>query len=350
VGDKKLSDVENDPEYPYRSPYLEDMYQTVKESEFYKYFIQDDPSIAAYEQYVYTTGLKNMKVRHIMDMIASMFSRRRYVSACEKYYAICLKFADYYKSQGDERSAGVVLNTILQRITSDHFYSVADEFGSAYNLGKIHCDRDERKKTIEKLEDFSAQEAEKMTDLKQRVKSTALVKLSKNQAVLQYANTDMENVLEQGLTYDASSVLLESMLSIRGKNFPTKQQELVSIITDSWYVRYAKFYIAEYIKRGYDFDPFLILELNNKFTVSSFNAQKILGEWINKNNYLRGLSLERKMSLYMILDSQNMFSSAHANKNQLIKLIVDEIVKAQTPEKIKYAENILIGVDFCRNL
>ena len=344
LGDKKLSDVENDPEYPYRSPYLEEMYQTVKESEFYKYFVHSDSSDVAYNEFVYTARPEDMTTNQIMNMIQSLFNRRRYVSASEKYFDICLKFADYYKSQGDERSAGVVLNTVLARATYNVYNPVSEEFYSAGIRGEISGDFD--KDARDRLEIISKHEQTKMRNLIQRVKSTALMKISKNQAVLQYANTYMENALEQGLTYDASSVLLENMLGITGKKFPTKQQELVSIIRDSWYVRYAIFYIAEYIKRGYDFDPFIILELNNKFTVNSFNAQKILADWINKNNYLRGLSLERKMSLYMILDSENMFSSAHANKNQLIKLIVDEIVKTQTPEKIKYAENILTGVDY----
>lgn len=117
------------------------------------------------------------------------------------------------------------------------------------------------------------------------------------------------------------------------------------------------FFFYDYMKNGYECNPAKIAAMFKGYLTES-NYMYASGHYYGKipnfdiiretfANYVtkqrfKSLSLTDKMYLYEFFTAANLFSEKNANKNMMIKIIVDEIVNTKDKESvIQYVENIL---------
>ena len=333
-------DLEYHPDYPYRDIRIEELFKLVTESDFYKFFIQGDIRDNFRKKIGVDRNLKSLKESEIFYEIHDMLDKAEYISADEKYFNTLYKFVEYFRDKGELDSEAIVLNVILNRVKGGSFreYSIPETILNTK-------DRVDKILINDQLRSMNDQRREDNKRMVNRIFSKAVHDLSKNMSALKNGSREIESAIEQEFDSLKKSVLLDNLVGVCNKKFPTTVQELESIITDDLYHRYAVFYIAEYIRRGYEFDMSVIYKLRNDFRGSA-NINNILANWMRKHNYIQHATLVEKLSLYVFFNKKQLFSEASANKNQLIKSIVDEIIKTNTPETVQYAENILSGVDY----
>ena len=330
-------DTEKNPKYPYRSAYIEDLFRKIKQSEFYNYFIKNDASDLFATEYYNEDNLKLMSAHDIERYISNIKNISRCNSLYEKYLQIFFKFIEYFKTQGDNYSAGLFANAILSEYTvyRDNFNPIdVSAFDKKINKEELQ----------KKYNEVHSKETIKRSEIRAKIKRKAILELSHSQYCALHDIHELADAIENEFEYNNKSELLENILGVFDKKFPINMQELVNIIENNKLERFSMFFVAEYIRRGYGFNIQTFMKAKfSKVFYSRDCINHTLADWMTKNNIMNILPLSDKLELYECLLKNNLFYEKSANKNEFIKVIVDEIIRTNS---VQYAENILMRANY----
>jgi hypothetical protein len=330
-------------EYPYQDPDIKEKFEYLKQSEYYKYFIAGDPSDEFRKRSGFDKNLDSLKPHEIEQVLLNMFNVNHYVSAYKKHQDILFKFYEYFKEQGYTDYCLHALHQILNRTRELHYHD--DVCRSITEKQTVI----ERMDTTEQKFKLDTSERRRKAKIDEEIVSMAAIEFSKFSATLSNPRSEIYTAISQEIKSNEPSVILDNLsrLETQDTKFPTTFSELRNFLINgrTRYKHFIGYYIAEYIKRGYKFDISLVYAISNDSHPDKY-ISKILADWMEKNNCIEKLSLEEKLKLYMFFYKKNLFCAEKANKNNLIKSIVDSIVKSNNSAAVKYAENILSGSDY----
>ncbi|MBR3511044.1 MAG: M48 family metalloprotease [Alphaproteobacteria bacterium] len=302
-----------------------DFYEKIKQTSFYKEFILTSPEIQYEPERLYTKSLN-----YILERIRVTLNPANYSKFNEFIMQSLLKEADDI-SKDDEYYGRTKYQELIETyvhpttIFESHFIegNLADKMIFRDKL------RDAHKKTEKYKEDFN-QEVIKHAIKNSRVVVDLPVFLA-------------EKVKSELLENRPSEIISTMMRTIGIMNMPKNQKELEQSLLlcqnnrkeypSAEYYKLMFILWAEYLKNGYKCNPIDLFKYfkptyteKNEYVYTEI--QDIFGTYINFSN----LSLMDKITLYEFMDTNKLFSEKIANKNSLIRTIVNETIQNDNQE------------------